>query len=403
MSNSAIEIKMARRIKKIEWALAFLDFILFALLAVRTVEPLFMDGQLLPCMALALLPGALLTVFFCRAALSAHRICFAVGLIAFLVMNGTIDPTVIGDALQNWEYIIAGTMIMVLQLISGVFRWMILLRGQGIFIGFFTLMRISLVGYFFNTFIPGATGGDFYRIYSVARGNDVCTTAVSTTVIIDRFMGLPSLMILMLLGVLLNYEFINSHPELKEVVDYFIVFACGCIVFIVSIFAGSLFLRDKVESIEHKVPGGAILTKLTHSIAVYRNHIWIIILALGVSFVAHFATLGSFMFFERAAGVEGVSTSQNLFIVYASLMINSVPLAPGGAGQGELALSWLVDLITPEMGNAPKAAAVMICFRFALLFYALIGGVFYACGKHMVDLKGVEKEAEIGEEDVAKD
>lgn len=368
---------------KVEWGLAILALVLLCLWAVRLYDPEFLDGQLLPCMALAFLPGALFT-FLHRRAVQVYRGGFATGLIAFLIWNKTISPEQILQTATNWQLVLPGLLILSLQLFLGALRWQLLLRGQKIYIHYLTILRLIMIGSFFNTFIPGATGSDLYRIYRVSQESHVSTASVTASVIIDRFVGFPAMLVLVLAGVLLNLDFVNTHPEFKSLVSTFGVFFGVLALGVLSIFLASIFLQERLQRLEGRLPGGALLARLTSSIAVYHSHPWLLLSVFGVSLLAHLSTLAAFFFFASAADLQGVAYSQYLFLVFAGLTINFVPLAPGGAGQGEAAFSWMFDIAAPGLGNGPRAASMMICCRVGMLLYGVVGGIIYSLGKEHI-------------------
>jgi len=398
LNNSAVNEKSIP--SRFEIVLAVLELVLLLMLAVRLIMPDFLAGQLLPCMAAGLFPGTVFTL--CRkSSFSVHRVGFAVGLIAFLFFNGTLDIENIKDAFLNWQLVVPGILIISSQLFLDALRWQLLLRGQDIHIHYRTLLRLLYISYFFNTFIPGATGGDLYRIYRVSKEGGVSTAAVTTSVVLSRFLGLPTLVILILLGVVLNLDFVSANPEFMHLVKIYCAIAGACALFMGSVFFGSLFLNNKLKKIEHRLPGGKLLLKLTNSIAVYRGQPGTIILVVLVSLAAHLCTLISFVFFANAVGIEGIEVTQYMFLVYAGLTINYLPLAPGGAGQGEAAFSTFFSMATPGLDNGPKAATMMLCFRVGMIFYGLIGGALYALGKHHIDFKN-KPEVSVAETDTVK-
>lgn len=389
MSNSPENTKYSP--SRFEWGVAIFDILLLLLLAVRLIDPLFLDGQLLPCMALSLLPGMVFTLLR-RHSLNLHRIGFAVGLIVFLFLNKTLDPAQIVDAFSNWQMVVPGIIVLFSQLFLEALRWQLLLRGQDIHIHYFTLLRLIFISFFFNIFIPGATGGDFYRIYRVSKESGVSTASVTTSVVLCRFLGLPTLIAMILLGVVLNLDFVASNAEFTHLVKIYCAVAGLCALLMGAVFFGSLFLNSRLKRLEHRLPGGRLLLKLTNSIAVYRGQPWTVILVVLISLSAHICTLVSFMFFARAVGIEGVAGTQYMFLIFAGLTINFLPLAPGGAGQGEYAFSQFFSLATPGLDNGPKAATMMLCFRVGMLLYGLVGGALYALGKQHINFKDIEPD-----------
>jgi uncharacterized membrane protein YbhN (UPF0104 family) len=71
-------------------------------------------------------------------------------------------------------------------------RWYLLVRAQDLPFTLRNAFRLGLVGYFFNTFLPGAVGGDLVKAAFIAREQKRRTVAVST-VLMDRAIGLMGL------------------------------------------------------------------------------------------------------------------------------------------------------------------------------------------------------------------
>src|SRR5262249_3418090 len=64
-------------------------------------------------------------------------------------------------------------------------RWYWLVRAQDLPFTLPDALRIGLIGFFFNTFLPGAVGGDIIKAAFLAREQSRRTVAVAT-VIMDR-------------------------------------------------------------------------------------------------------------------------------------------------------------------------------------------------------------------------
>lgn len=71
-------------------------------------------------------------------------------------------------------------------------RWFLLVRAQDLPFTLRNAFRLGLVGYYFNTFLPGAVGGDLVKAAFIAREQKRRTVAIST-VLMDRAIGLLGL------------------------------------------------------------------------------------------------------------------------------------------------------------------------------------------------------------------
>src|SRR5438067_6935405 len=97
-------------------------------------------------------------------------------------------------------------------------RWQVLLRIQGICLGWLRAGAIVMIGLFFNMFLPGLVGGDVVRLYFVfklARGQK---TRATLSVAMDRILGLLSILFLTALSVALRFHWLNRSGTTLHIV-----------------------------------------------------------------------------------------------------------------------------------------------------------------------------------------
>src|ERR1051326_6476368 len=106
-------------------------------------------------------------------------------------------------------------------------RWYVLVRAQDLPFTLRDAVRLGLIGYFFNTFLPGSVGGDLLKAAFIAREQERRTVAVST-VLIDRGVGLWGLVGLCAIvgGVFWACDdpVLSNNADLKRVVRVAIAF-----------------------------------------------------------------------------------------------------------------------------------------------------------------------------------
>jgi uncharacterized protein (TIRG00374 family) len=362
----------------LEWLPVALEAVLLLLLWHR---PEFLQGQLVPCLALGLAPGCAFRLAG-RRSLSAHRFGISLGLIAFLFTNGTLHLSAIASLFTHWQLLAPALLLILIQPFLGAWRWMILLKAQEMELSFAESLRLVLVGFFFNTFVPGATGGDLFRIYYVARGQGKTGAAVAS-VVADRLMGLPPLILLVLAALLLDWEFVKISAAFRPY-----AWAAG-VVGLSSLVFFWLLLRFRVSQNEegwaHRLPGGQGFLRFHRALRTYRASGKTVLLALIISLIGHIASVGAAVLLGHAAGVEAIPDSRYALLVPLGLTINSIPALPGGLGQGEMAFSQLFLAASLIAENAARGATVMLGLRLGLILAGLAGGVLYALGRHEVD------------------
>jgi hypothetical protein len=95
----------------------------------------------------------------------------------------------------DWGFLAAAILVLPLVHLITSYRWYVLLRAQDVRIGVARTFVLNMVGAFYNSFMPGSTGGDVVKAYYAAKHTTHRTRAV-LTVLIDRIIGLLALLVL---------------------------------------------------------------------------------------------------------------------------------------------------------------------------------------------------------------
>ena len=89
----------------------------------------------------------------------------------------------------------------------GAFRWYILLKALDLVVSYFRALQLQLIGFFFNTAMPGAVGGDIVKaIYIMREQQSKRKTPAMLAVLLDRVVGVVALAALFLLLVLRSID-----------------------------------------------------------------------------------------------------------------------------------------------------------------------------------------------------
>ncbi len=366
----------------VEWIPVGIEAVLLGLLGVRAFHPTFWEGELLPSLVLGLAPGCAMRLVG-RRSLGAHRFGFSVGLVTFMLFNGMIHVEALGRVFSRWELLAGGLLLVVLQPVFHAVRWGLLLSAQGIRLTYAERLRLVLVGHFFNTFVPGATGGDIFRAYYVARGRREREAAVSS-VLVDRFLGLPPLVLILVVAAALNWEFLRSISLARP-----LLWVVGGVVIgmpLLFALAAGLGILDPqgAATWQDRIPGGRALGRFGRAMSSTLAQGRAIGTAVLVGFASHGATIGAAVLFGHAAGIAGISLTQYVLLAPIGLTFNAIPLAPGGLGQGEVAFARLFEAAQPGLG--PRGAAIMVCLRLGMILVGLAGGALYALGRHNLEV-----------------
>jgi uncharacterized protein (TIRG00374 family) len=254
-----------------------------------------------------------------------------------------------------------------------------LLTDSGVIISRYESLKLCLIGNFFNIFLPGSTGGDAYRVYAITNNYRARLGPAVASVTLDRFLGLPSLIAVVALGMTLDYRFFLSNRILTGLIPFIAGAGAVCLALVVYLTLAGKARRQSGGNRDGEAPGR--LKRIHAMIATNVTRPATLPLTLIHGFMSHLACIASCLFFGLALGVGGVPGIRYLLIVPMAMAINSIPGAPGGVGQGELAMATLLDMASPGAGNAQVGVMIMLLFRLANMILGLVGGLYYALGK----------------------
>jgi uncharacterized protein (TIRG00374 family) len=275
----------------------------------------------------------------------------------------------------------------------GVARWWLLLRDQGIRISFWMAHRLTFIGFFFNNFIPGATGGDLVKAVYAARQTNKRAEAV-ITVLVDRVTGVVALATIA--GVVLTPHV--NEPEYRElalfIYGFLGCFVVGCVLF----FSRTVRRVLHVDQIAAKLPFAGLIKRLDEAIFLYRYRKKGLVVALLLSFANQISIQLIMVLFAHALhvttrGGEPLPISDFMVVLPAAWMVSALPLLPGGWGARELAFT--VGFHFVGVGRNP-AVALSVMGGMNMVFWSLLGGIYVVLDRGAVAeaAAAAEEEAE---------
>ena len=134
------------------------------------------------------------------------QIAVTLGIFAFLFRNPDRNREMLA-ALKHSDklWILAGIGVYAVLQGFAIVRWQILLRVQGVVIGWWRAVALVLMGLFFNLLMPGGTGGDVVRIFYLLKEVPSKKPAALLAVLMDRLVGMLGL--ILFAGVVISIRF----------------------------------------------------------------------------------------------------------------------------------------------------------------------------------------------------
>lgn len=316
----------------------------------------------------------------------AVKILVAVGLIAYMVKAGHLDPKDLVRLMTPFNVIIAQLLVGITTLVAA-WRWIILLRARQIEVSLRYGFGLYLIGIFFNHALPGSVGGDMVRGYYLVSDHPQHRVDGILSILIDRILGLYSFFILTLIAVAFDFEFVLSHEKIR-----WVALACGLVflgmtMFFLVLFSKRLarwfglgFLERHVQSV-HK-----IVIAFQH----FGKRPSVIFYSIFVSLLCQISTMFFFYHIAISSGEVDVTWQAILFAVPMGFLVTAVPIAPAGIGVGQVAFSYLFQAYLQR--PTQFGATAITAYQLTVVCWALLGAILYLKRRRPDDLNKMTAE-----------
>lgn len=354
------------------------------------------------------------------------RLTLAAGLLWWLISSGSIKPEYLTVQSSRLPLLLSGAVALLTAMSLSGIRYRELLKGGGVVFPISESMKASAIMYFFTQCVLGPASGDVARFfYTVKRTGNKSGTGAA--IMIDRFIGTMGLFMLAGLGMILNWELVESSQTLRLIAVPLLALLCGLwmsfsLAFLALIknrktalllgtsfpvMAGILcsgefssFVSDEIgpvllavsafsllapvlapEMLENGIIRKKILrnskigektSEFISAVFLYRNSPDIILKTVVVTAVQHLLLILSLFLFSLSQNLPSTPDFMAIFFsAPLSFLAGIIPAPAAGLGVNEAAFETLLRLATNETVNA--GASVYLMHRIWTTMFSLSG------------------------------
>jgi uncharacterized protein (TIRG00374 family) len=298
---------------------------------------------------------------------------------------------------SNRELLFAAIAIFPITYLLTGLRWYLLLKAVDINIGPARAFVINMVGAFYNTFLPGSTGGDLVKAVYVAKLAPDHRTRAVMTVLIDRIIGLLGLIILG--GSMAAYIALSPHAPNDPVARRCAQVAVGALAILAATVMGLVVILT--PSIRRLTGFDFVLARLPekirdrvekalHTLELYRRRPGVVLAALLITFPVHMTVIISAMLCGMAFGLP-LSAGYYWVVVPVVVLAGAIPISPQGAGVMEF---FAIILTRKQNATVSQAFALTMSIRLVQMLWNLAGGWFVIRGGYHAPTEKEQHEVE---------
>lgn len=296
------------------------------------------------------------------------RTAATVGLLTWLLTR--VEWQAVGKQLANAEL---GWFFLALAMPAGALavmslRWRRVLQLLGISKGFPEVLRLTLIGQFFNSFLPGATGGDLYKITSVCLLHPERKALAASSVVIDRIFATIALGIMGCLSVLGFHKLWLSVFAETKISAPWVLGALAALAVLCGLGLLALWKTNRIP----KGLAGKVQTYLG-ALGEAQIHHPSAMLPLSLQSLAiHFMNFSGAFFLAKALQID-VSYLQMLSLMPVLLLAVLLPLSINGHGIRELVLIGYFSMLNIHSATSSSARDISITFS---MLYVIVDSLW---------------------------
>jgi uncharacterized protein (TIRG00374 family) len=280
--------------------------------------------------------------------------------------------------------------VCLITMVIGSWRWQRLLAMFGISIPLRSLICTVQVGQFFAIFLPGPTGDDLTRMLYISRLAPGRVGEACTSVVLDRCIGMTSLLILAVFGIPSQWSVLSTSSQ-----TYCIAVAILLAGTLVCIGVAVFFMTGHPT---HRWFERRLRSLPAHSLRDEAARIWGLlcdnkILVAEVIGAAVITQILNCVIFYLAGVSVGIHCPLLLWMTFVPIVLaaNAIPVTIAGIGIREYLLVLFLGVIA-GVDNAGAFAASFVVFS-VLFTMCLLGGLLYIFYKPKRALSAIDESS----------
>ncbi len=280
---------------------------------------------------------------------------------------------------SNIGYVVISILTYLIALFLSIVRLTMLLKTIELDVSIFECFKLTMIGLFFNTIVPGVAGGDIVKGYYLLKNEDTDRGRSSGIVIMDRLIGVIAMVFIALLCLsyilTMNVEQIAGYKR-----ELSILFALLVLAVLITALAIRYMkhLQVKASIVLRAVVQIQYIYNMFDGFARSVQSRRILSIAFILSILIQILSLTGLLVFINTVPVQETVSIMSLAIVSSIVfMLSIIPVTPGNIGWTELMASFGWSIVGSNAGGV-----VFLYWRIINVLCSLPGGFIYLFTTH---------------------
>ena len=309
-----------------------------------------------------------------QAAFLAAKIIFAVAVITWLFHKIDAHRVWLGVRDAHRLPIFFGLLLWLVTIVIAGWRWNQLLGILGIHVPVKSLTCVVPIAQFFSVFLPGSTGDDLTRMLYISRLAPGRVGEACATVLLDRFIGLTSVLLLALFCVPWQWSLMSASSQTRWIaLGMLLAGAFTCLGGAIFFLAGHPTHRWFEKRLRLR-PAHSLRDEAARIWGLLCNNKMLVAIVISAALITQLVHCVIFYLAGVSVGIESPLLPWLTFVPIV-LAANALPITIAGIGIREYLLVLFLGVIIHVDGAHAVATSFVILSL--ILMICLLGGLLY--------------------------
>lgn len=301
------------------------------------------------------------------------RLAVTAGILGFIATK--VNWTQLGQRFVSADlgWLTAALLVTLVSILFCGIRFWFLLRLQKIDLPLLRALRLTFVGFFFNLFLIGSTGGDAIRLYYLIRWFPDRKARSALAILLDRIFGVAVLLGLCLALLPATAPRLAADPffaPLAHAIPW--LGPAGLILLIAGFLLAGLLPNLPLPA---RLPGRTVIVDLLHALRDTMHGGWTTFAAVAVAICVHLLSFAAATLLARSLGLP-IDYPLAGLIAFLIFSASALPISVSGHGVREGVMVFLFAHLGISQ-DAESAIAYSLLIYGLGLFWSLFGGLAY--------------------------
>ncbi len=270
--------------------------------------------------------------------------------------------------------IVVGLLLWLVTIVIAGWRWNRLLRILGIHIPVKSLTCVVPIAQFFSVFLPGSTGDDVTRMLYVSRLAPGRVGEACATVLLDRFIGLVSVLLLAAFCVPWQWSLMSGSSQTRWIaLGMILAGGFTCVGGVLFFLAGHPTHRWFEKRLRLR-PARSLRDEAARIWGIICDNKLVVAEVLGAALITQLIHCGIFYLAGLSVGIRSPLLIWPTFVPIV-LAANALPITIAGIGVREYLLVLFLGVIAGA--DSERAIATSFVIFAMILAMCLLGGLLY--------------------------